>query len=64
MRAGPWVANGSGVDQLLGVRLRSVDVVATSSSNVDLTLNRETSLPLYGGLYAYAGERASSLEIN
>jgi hypothetical protein len=47
--AGPCTLRGEGTGQFFGVFLRRVDVVATSSSNVDLTLNRETSLPLYGG---------------
>ena len=48
MVALPCSVRGAGTGQLLGLRLSKVAVVATSLSNVDLTLNREASLPLYG----------------
>ncbi len=48
MIALPCSVGGAGTGQSFGLRLSKVEVVATSLSNVDLTLNREASLPLYG----------------
>jgi hypothetical protein len=46
--APPCSVKGGGVGKLKGALLRSEEVVATSSSNVDLAFKRETSFFLFG----------------